>query len=95
VNAFRSGARPRTDAYLRITRAEALKQLTARGEPYELFETQALGRTIRAFVNAPATLRELYEQGRSPTAVHRLRRGTADLRGRLAAVGPIGSRQPW
>ena len=50
---------------LSMTRDEALKQLTARGELFELAETEALGRTIRAFVNGPATLRELYEQGRS------------------------------
>jgi long-chain acyl-CoA synthetase len=49
-----------------MTRDEALQQLTAKGQPYELVETQALGRTVRAFANAPATLRDLYEQSRSP-----------------------------
>ena len=48
-----------------MTRDEALKQLTAAGQPYELVEIQALGRTIRAFKNAPATLGELFETGRS------------------------------
>jgi long-chain acyl-CoA synthetase len=49
-----------------MTRDEALQQLTAKGQPYELVETQALGRTVRTFANAPATLRDLYEQSRSP-----------------------------
>jgi long-chain acyl-CoA synthetase len=52
-------------ALMTMTRDEALKRLTASGEPFELAEIQALGRTVRAFVNGPATLRALYEQGRS------------------------------
>lgn len=48
-----------------MTRDDALAQLTAAGQPYELVETEALGRTIRAFRNAPPTLRDLFEQGRS------------------------------
>ncbi len=48
-----------------MTRDEALKQLTAAGQPYELVEIKALGRAIRAFANAPPTLRDLFEQARS------------------------------
>ena len=56
-----------------MTRDEALKKLTAKGEPLELVEIEALGRSIRAFANAPANLRELYEQNRSalPFLVYR------------------------
>lgn len=44
---------------------EALKLLTSKGQPFELVEVQALGRTVRAFANAPATLRDLFAQSRS------------------------------
>jgi long-chain acyl-CoA synthetase len=48
-----------------VKRLEALGELTAKGEPYELAEIEALGRPCRVFVNAPATLRDLYEGTRS------------------------------
>lgn len=48
-----------------MTRAEALAALTAPGEPYELTEVEQYGATVRAFVNAPETLRDLFEQARS------------------------------
>ena len=48
-----------------MNRTEALAHLTAKGQPYELVEIEALGRRIRAFANAPANLRDLFEQGRS------------------------------
>lgn len=48
-----------------VTRKEALQQLTAAGEPYELIEIEAIGRKVRAFKNAPATLRDLYSETRS------------------------------
>lgn len=48
-----------------MTREEAVKQLTAKGEPYELVEIQALGRPVRAFANGPTSLRDLFEQNRS------------------------------
>jgi long-chain acyl-CoA synthetase len=48
-----------------VTRTEALAQLTAKGQTYELVEIAALGRSIRAFANAPATLRDIFEQSRS------------------------------
>ncbi|MEZ5937963.1 MAG: class I adenylate-forming enzyme family protein [Hyphomonadaceae bacterium] len=47
------------------TRAEALARLTAAGEPYELVEIEAIGRRVKAFANAPPTLRELYATTRS------------------------------
>lgn len=48
-----------------MNRIEALRALTAKGQPYELAETVAMGRAIRAFGNAPNSLRELYEEARS------------------------------
>lgn len=51
-----------------MTWDEALKTLTAEGQPYELIEAEALGRPVRVFANAPATLRDLYEEARSPLA---------------------------
>ncbi|PTS86161.1 MULTISPECIES: class I adenylate-forming enzyme family protein [unclassified Caulobacter] len=48
-----------------MNRIEALAQLTGEGLPYELVEIEALGRRVRAFKNAPANLRALYEAGRS------------------------------
>lgn len=49
-----------------MTWKDALRRMTAKGQPYELAETQALGRTIRAFAHAPATVRDVVEQARSP-----------------------------
>lgn len=48
-----------------MTRDEALAQLTAPGQPFELVDIEAIGRKIRAFRNAPRNLRELFEQTRS------------------------------
>lgn len=48
-----------------MNRIEALAQLTGEGLPYELVEIEALGRRVRAFRNAPANLRALFEAGRS------------------------------
>ncbi|MEZ5553569.1 MAG: class I adenylate-forming enzyme family protein [Pseudomonadales bacterium] len=47
------------------TRTEALRQLTAPGEPHELIQTDVHGHRYRVFRNAPATLRALYEEARS------------------------------
>lgn len=47
------------------TRAQAIVQLTAKGEAYELAEIEQYGQTVRAFLNAPATLRELFETTQS------------------------------
>jgi acyl-coenzyme A synthetase/AMP-(fatty) acid ligase len=44
-----------------MERSEALAQLTAPGQPYELEEVELYGRPCRAFRNAPPTLRDLYE----------------------------------
>lgn len=49
-----------------MTWDEALKSLTAKGQPYELVDVEAIGRRVRAFANAPATLRDLYAEARSP-----------------------------
>ncbi len=48
-----------------MNRTEALAQLTAAGQPYELNEIEARGRRIRAFRNAPPSLRALFETTRS------------------------------
>ncbi|PZQ58280.1 MAG: fatty acid--CoA ligase [Phenylobacterium zucineum] len=48
-----------------MTRNEALKVLTAAGQPYELETVVALGREIRAFKNAPVSLRAVIEAARS------------------------------
>ena len=48
-----------------VTRAQAIAQLTAPGEPLELETTNLYGRQCRRFKNAPPTLRELFEQSRS------------------------------
>ncbi|MGF1454047.1 MAG: class I adenylate-forming enzyme family protein [Alphaproteobacteria bacterium] len=48
-----------------MTRIEALKLLTAPGEPYELMEVDLYGHPCRAFRNAPPTLRDLFESTRS------------------------------
>ncbi|RYG25351.1 MAG: long-chain fatty acid--CoA ligase, partial [Burkholderiales bacterium] len=48
-----------------LTRDQALAQLTAKGQPFEIAETDAIGRRIRAFVNAPRNLRELFAATRS------------------------------
>jgi long-chain acyl-CoA synthetase len=48
-----------------VKRLEALRVLTAKGEPYELVEIDTLGRRCRVFLNAPNTLRDLYESARS------------------------------
>ena len=44
-----------------MTRQQALAQLTAPGEPYELEIKEISGIPCRAFLNAPQSLRELYE----------------------------------
>lgn len=44
-----------------LTRLEAIAQLTAVGQDYELETTEMYGRTVRTFKNGPATLREHYE----------------------------------
>lgn len=48
-----------------LTRNDALARLTAHGEPLELVEIEAIGRRIRAFRNAPPTLRDLFAASRS------------------------------
>ncbi|MBD3646000.1 MAG: acyl--CoA ligase, partial [Pseudomonadales bacterium] len=48
-----------------MTRSEAIKELTAPGQPYELQEMTIRGNPCRVFVNAPPTLRELVSENRS------------------------------
>ncbi len=48
-----------------LTRAEALARLTAAGQPHELNTVIIDGYPQRVFVNAPATLRDLFVQARS------------------------------
>jgi long-chain acyl-CoA synthetase len=48
-----------------MTRDEALKILTAPGEPYELTQAELYGESCRVFKQAPPTLRELYAENLS------------------------------
>ncbi len=50
---------------LGISRQAAIAALTGVGQPYELGLVEANGRKVRAFKNAPASLREMYETGAS------------------------------
>lgn len=47
------------------TRKEAIAALTAPGQDYEIVEVSQYGETCRAFRNAPASLRALYEENLS------------------------------
>ena len=47
------------------TRQEAIAELTAPGEAYELYEGDVLGRKCLKFRNAPPTLRELFQEAKS------------------------------
>ena len=47
-----------------ITRLDAIAQLTAPGEPFELELKELYGRECRTFKNPPHTLRELYVESR-------------------------------
>ncbi len=49
-----------------VSREQALAELTSTGQPFELAETDALGRRVRWFVNGPQNLRELFNATRSP-----------------------------
>jgi long-chain acyl-CoA synthetase len=51
-----------------VTRNEALAELTAPGQPYEIVEIEAIGRRIRAFKNAPQNVREIFATTRSDKA---------------------------
>jgi long-chain acyl-CoA synthetase len=44
-----------------ISRAQAIAELTAPGQLYELVDEQVLGRALRVFRNAPPSMRALYE----------------------------------
>jgi long-chain acyl-CoA synthetase len=48
-----------------VTRNEALAQLTAPGQPFELVEIEAIGRKIRWFRNGPKNVREIFAATRS------------------------------
>lgn len=48
-----------------MTRDEALARLTGPGEPYELATATIKGRTLKVFVNAPDSLRELFAEAAS------------------------------
>ena len=48
-----------------LSRQEALAQLTATGQPYELETKPHYGEPCRVFKNAPESLRALYEAARS------------------------------
>jgi long-chain acyl-CoA synthetase len=70
-----------------ITRAAALAELTAPGQPYELEQIVANGASIRAFRNAPRNLGQLFADTRSdrPFIVYGETRWTYDQAWRDAA----------
>ncbi len=49
-----------------LSRAQVMAELSATGQPYELYEQVVDGRRLRLFRNAPASLRALYESTASP-----------------------------
>ena len=48
-----------------VSREQALAQLTAAGQPFEIVEVDVRDRHLRVFKNAPRNLREIYETSRS------------------------------
>jgi long-chain acyl-CoA synthetase len=48
-----------------LTRDQALAQLTAPGQPFEIVAAKALGRDVRTFRNAPRNMRQLFAETRS------------------------------
>ena len=48
-----------------VSREQALAQLTAAGQPFEIVEVDVRDRHLRVFKNAPRNLREIYETTRS------------------------------
>ena len=44
-----------------MPRAQAIAELSAAGQPYELLDKLIQGRRLRVFRNAPASLRDLFE----------------------------------
>lgn len=48
-----------------MDRLQAIRELTAAGQPYEIIPSEAWGRQIRVFRQAPPHLRSLYETARS------------------------------
>lgn len=49
----------------KYNRKHWIDKLTAAGEPYEILSGEVWGRSCRLFKNAPATLRDLYNENRS------------------------------
>ena len=45
-----------------VNRSDAIAALTAQGQPYALADAQIQGRAVRVFVNAPPSLRTLFEE---------------------------------
>ena len=50
---------------IKITRSQAIKDLTSAGRPFELTKMEVFGATCLVFKNAPLTLRQLFENSRS------------------------------
>ena len=48
-----------------MSRQQAIKEVCAPGQPFELKPTQIRGKTCRVFVNAPLTLHDLFAENRS------------------------------
>tara|TARA_A100001037_G_scaffold224584_1_gene202517 strand:- start:11743 stop:13416 length:1674 start_codon:yes stop_codon:yes gene_type:complete len=75
-----------------MDRTQAITQLTAKGAPFELVDTQVYGRRCEGFLHAPATLRELFHAARSdvPFIVYEDERLTFEQAWRQAsAIGTL------
>lgn len=71
-----------------VTRLEAIAKLSAPGQPYEIVQTEAIGRHIRAFKNAPQSFREIFHTTRSDKTfiVYEAERYTYEQTWRLACT---------
>jgi long-chain acyl-CoA synthetase len=54
------------DAMTPMSRPQAIAQLTAKGQPFELEEAVINGRSLRVFTQAPRSLRALFEAAATP-----------------------------
>ena len=48
-----------------MDRLQAIQELTAKGQAYEIVPAEAWGRSVRVFAHAPVHLRALYDEARS------------------------------
>ena len=75
-----------------LTRDEVIAELTGPGQSHELEPVLVGAATVRAFKNAPKSLRQLFADTRSDATVHGLRGRALDLRRRPGATPPASRR---